>query len=386
VLRDPVTGDLTLGSCVTAVTSRAGALAVLRDGDRFLQWDGSFRTPAGDLVSVGEQPGETVLVPISSVSSLTPDCDTGPYCFAQTPVFLDGPRHARFRRLLAADWMVETAGPPLAPLLRRRARELLAGAGGRTAFEFMRSVATRLSAEMLAAFFGGAAEEWSGLTLRHPSIWGKPADGDSAIDLLGEFQQHIWREMMDCVRGPADNAISRMILHHLAGDGLRLGEIHTVVLQMAVVANESVIRMLGSVARALAANPRARRELSGDDKAMRRFQGEILRMCPPIRGVYRRTISPSSAGGIDVPADHGVFVDLRLAGQDGAGPGERGHLAFGAGVHGCPGARLALTAGSALTAALCELPVLKVCEGGLSEVPSGLLEGPSELWLEAAAP
>lgn len=342
--------------------------------------------PSGELVSVGEHTPETVLVPISSVSSMTPDCDTGPYCFAQTPVFLDGPRHVRFRRLLAADWMVEAVGPALAPFLRQRARELLAAAGGRTGFEFMTSVAARLSAEMLAAFFGGTAAEWSDLTLRHSSIWGKPMNEDAAIELLGEFQRHIWHEMMKCMRAPADNAISRMTLHHLAGDGLRLGEIHTIVLQMAVVANESVIRMLGSVTKTLAADPQARRRLSGDDKAIRRFQGEILRMCPPIRGLYRRTSSPSSVCGTDLPANHGMFVDLRLAGQDGNGTGERGHLAFGAGAHSCPGARLALTAGSALTTVLCEMPVLELCDGGLREVPSGLLEGPSELWLETAAP
>lgn len=173
--------------------------------------------------------------------------------------------------------------------------------------------------------------------------------------------------------------MSRMIKHSLAGDGLTPAEIQTLVLQMAVVANESIIRMLGSVAKALAADEGVRRGLCGDGRTAKRFQAEVLKASPPVRGLFRRTSVPSSVCGLDIPADYGVFVDLKLASQDGA---EQGHLAFGAGIHRCPGARLAMMAGSAVTAVLCEMPSLRICEGGLAEEPSGLLEGPSELWLE----
>jgi hypothetical protein len=68
-MRDPVTGDLALGPHVTVVTSHDEALAVLRDCDRFLQWDGSFRTASGELVQVGAVPAGTDVVVLGSTSS-----------------------------------------------------------------------------------------------------------------------------------------------------------------------------------------------------------------------------------------------------------------------------------------------------------------------------
>jgi cytochrome P450 len=323
------------------------------------------------------------------------ECDVGPYCFAQTPIFLDRPHHTRFRRLLEADLALDAVPPGLEPAIQRRAEELLAP-GRRTApVEFMASVAAVLSAEVLATFFGGDPSAWSDLTLRHPAIWGKPEGNDDAVDMLGAFQRHIWQAMMERKRSPTGDAMSRMIQHSVAGGGLRLGEIHTLVLQMAVVANESIIRMLGSVAKAVAEDAPARHDLSVDRRAIHSLLARVLRACPPIRGLYRRSAVPVSVSGLDLPADHGVFVDLKLAGHHDAQRGVingnsdstpgRSHLAFGAGIHRCPGARLAMMAGSALGGALSGLSRLEICEGGLREVPSGLLEGPSELWLELGA-
>jgi cytochrome P450 len=382
MLRDPITAELALSPYVSVVTSRAGALTILRDHDRFSQWDGCFRSPSGELVHIGNVTTEADLVPISSASSLLPDSNIGPYCFAQTPVFLDPPRHTRFRRLLVTDWAADAAVAVLEPRLLRRARELLSGPRDGTSFEFMKPVAAMFSAELLAAFFGGAPAVWSDLTLQHPSIRGPQTNDGCAVDLLAVFQRHIWHYMMDCARAPADDAISRMILHHQAGDGLTLGEIHTLVIQMALIANDTVILTLGSLARTLAENPHLRRTLAGDSDAIRRFQGDFLRVRPPLRGLYRRSNGPSSIRGLEVPANHGLFVDLKLAGRDAGTRGGRGHLAFGAGIHRCPGRRLALMAGSVMAAVLSEMAHLQICGGGLTEDPRALLEGPHELWLE----
>src|SRR5262249_3068495 len=149
---------------------------------------------------------------------------------------------------------------------------------------------------------------------------------------------------------------------------------------MTFAANESVMRFLGSVAKTLAADPDLRSRLRGDAVGTERLIGDVLRKQPPLRGVFRRTERACSAGGLSFPPEGRVFVDFKHANLDNAA--SRGHLAFGTGIHRCPGAALAMMEASAIARTLCALPSLAIAARGYREDPFVFLEGPSELWLE----
>lgn len=388
MLRDKA-GSLSAGPRVTTISRYAASAEVLKRHQDFLQWDGTYAGEDGRLLLADEldEYGTGKLTLAKSASRLTPESGTGPFCFAQTPLFLDRPEHTRFRRLLVGAWDLGTAERALEHRTASLAVDLLSSAAAAGTAEFMSAVAVPLSATVLAWFFGAEPRSWIDFTHQHawaPSA-GSPDDGRG----VAAFQRRIWALLTASTRSPRDDAVSRMTWHRTGEEALRPAEIATLVLQMGFVANESTIRYLGSLARALAADPGLRARTRGNAAAARRLAEDIMRIYPPIRGVFRRTERECAVGGVTVPPGHGVFIDLRQAnreiapaGSRPAGtPGNRGHLSFGTGIHRCPGAALVAMEASALIGALCELPVLRVADAGWREDPNGLLEGPSELWL-----
>jgi cytochrome P450 len=328
--------------------------------------------------------------PVPSLSALYPPSDTGPFCHALTPTFLDPPSHTRFRRHLIEDWGIKSAVHVLSNQTAVLAIELLREARAIGTVEFMGSVAGKLSAGTLAAFFGDTPEAWVEATMQQG--WGRQLRDDKRLE-LGWFQEHIWDLLCASRRSPRDNAMSRMTQHDPLEQGLRVGEITTLVLQMAVVPNESVIRLLGALARRLAQNSKLRARLRNDARAMTDVIHALLYSSPPLRGVFRRTDRACSANGMRFPQEHGLFVDIKRSNRtrdtatshltaDAPLIRPRDYLTFGTGIHRCPGAPLAIMQASVLARVLCDLPSLRMADDGIKDEPNGPLEGPAELWLE----
>jgi cytochrome P450 family 150 subfamily A5 len=115
---------------------------------------------------------------------------------------------------------------------------------------------------------------------------------------------------------------------------------------------ETTVRLLGSALRIIAEDQEVQRLLRGDRAAIPGFIEETLRMESPVKGDFRLARVPVTVGGVDLPAgtilmvlngaanrDPGRFTDP--ATFDATRPNARHHLAFGRGVHTCPGAPLA---------------------------------------------
>jgi cytochrome P450 len=115
---------------------------------------------------------------------------------------------------------------------------------------------------------------------------------------------------------------------------------------------ETTVRLLGSALMVLAENPDIQRLLRAERDRIPNFIEETLRMESPIKGDFRLSRVPVTVGGVDLPAGTTVMVlngaanrDPRRfpdpAAFDAARPNARHHLAFGRGIHTCPGAPLA---------------------------------------------
>ncbi|MCI3274321.1 cytochrome P450 [Streptomyces cylindrosporus] len=115
---------------------------------------------------------------------------------------------------------------------------------------------------------------------------------------------------------------------------------------------ETTVRLLSSALKILAEQPELQRLLRTERDRIPNFIEETLRAESPVKGDFRLSKVATSVGGVDIPPGTTVMVLNSAANRD---PRQfedpaafdvgranvRRHLAFGRGVHTCPGAPLA---------------------------------------------
>jgi cytochrome P450 len=115
---------------------------------------------------------------------------------------------------------------------------------------------------------------------------------------------------------------------------------------------ETTVRLLGTTLQLIGERPELQQLLRERRELISNFVEEALRMESPVKGDFRLARRPSSVAGVDLPAGATVMVLNGAANRDPGrfdDPGEfrverdnaREHLAFGRGVHSCPGGSLA---------------------------------------------
>ncbi|MEU1983055.1 cytochrome P450 [Nocardia sp. NPDC019395] len=115
---------------------------------------------------------------------------------------------------------------------------------------------------------------------------------------------------------------------------------------------ETTVRLLSSGMKMLAEDPELQKWLREDHERINNFIEEMLRMESPVKGDFRMAKKATTVGGVDVPA--GTVLMLANGGAnrdprrfenpntfDPQRSNARSHIAFGRGIHTCPGAPLA---------------------------------------------
>jgi cytochrome P450 family 150 subfamily A5 len=136
------------------------------------------------------------------------------------------------------------------------------------------------------------------------------------------------------------------------------GELPEVIDVVRVAANvfaagqETTVRLLGTALQLLCERPDLQQILRERRDLIPEFVEEALRMESPVKGDFRLSRRQATVGGVDIPAGATLMVLNGAANRDPRhfeDPGEfrvdrgnsREHLAFGRGVHSCPGGSLA---------------------------------------------
>jgi cytochrome P450 len=201
------------------------------------------------------------------------------------------------------------------------------------------------------------------------------------------------------------------VLTALATTTFPNGELPQVIDVVRVAANvfaagqETTVRLLGAALQLIGERPklqqllRERRELIAD------FVEETLRIESPVKGDFRLARRRTTVGGVDVPAGATLMVLNGAANRDPrhfGDPGElrvdrsnaREQLAFGRGVHSCPGGPLArLEARVSVERLLDRMAEIRISEAhhGPADarryqyVPTYILRGLTQLHLEFTA-
>jgi len=152
----------------------------------------------------------------------------------------------------------------------------------------------------------------------------------------------------------------------------------------------------------LADRPDIQQLLRREPERIPNFIEETLRIESPVKGDFRLSRVPSTVGGVDIPAGTTLMVLNGAANRDPkqfdepdtldpSRPNARRHIAFGRGVHSCPGAPLARAeAGVCIERLLDRTTDIRIAEdrhGPADDrryqyVPTFILRGLTELHVE----
>ena len=161
------------------------------------------------------------------------------------------------------------------------------------------------------------------------------------------------RYIEDRRREPRDD-----VLTALATTRFPNGELPEVIDVVRVATNvfaagqETTVRLLGTALQLIGERPDLQKLLRERRDLIPNFVEETLRMEAPVKGDFRLSRCPANVGGVDIPAGVTLMVLNGAATRDPrrfTDPNEfrverdnaREHLAFGRGVHSCPGGPLA---------------------------------------------
>lgn len=158
-------------------------------------------------------------------------------------------------------------------------------------------------------------------------------------------------------REPRDDVLTR-----LANTTFPDGTMPEVIDAVRVAANlfaagqETTVRMLAAAFQMIGEQPDLQQRLRDERHVIPDFVEEVLRFESPVKGDFRLARVPAKVGGVDIPAGATIMVVNAAANRDPRhfeNPTEfqierqnaREHLAFGRGIHACPGGPLARAEG-----------------------------------------
>ena len=165
---------------------------------------------------------------------------------------------------------------------------------------------------------------------------------------------------------------------------------------------ETTVRLISAALRLIGERPDLQKLLREDRDRILNFVEETLRIDSPVKGDFRLARVRTRIGGVEIPAGTTVMVLNGAANRDPRRfespsefridrPNAREHLAFGQGVHTCPGAPLARAETRiALERLLDRMADIRIAEGShgpagarrYEYVPTYILRGLTKLHLE----
>jgi cytochrome P450 family 150 subfamily A5 len=181
-----------------------------------------------------------------------------------------------------------------------------------------------------------------------------------------------------------------------------VGEAARVATNVFSAGQETTVRLLGTALKVLAERSDVQRALRSDRSLIPNFIEEALRIESPVKGDFRLSRVPTTVGGVDLPAGTTVMVLNGAANRDpcrfddpdtfdALRKNARQHLAFGRGIHSCPGAPLARAETRvAIERILDRTSDIRICEAEHGPagnrryqfIPTYILRGLTELHLE----
>ena len=272
---------------------------------------------------------------------------------SESLVTFDPPEHADHRGLMMRLLTPKRLKENEAFMWRLADRQIDAFAGsGRCEFiaEYAQPVAMLVIADLLGVPESDQRELRGRMVARGPAgVVGQGAHEGNFLDHLEDFFSAY---VTDRRREPRDDVLTQMASGTFADGSLpQVIEVVRVATILFAGGQGTAARFLGNALKLLAEDPELQDRLRNDRERIPDFIEEALRIESPVKTNFRMARLTTTLGGVEIPAGSPLMLLLPAADRDARRfecpeqfdvdrPNAREHLAFGRGIHSCPGAPL----------------------------------------------
>jgi cytochrome P450 len=278
---------------------------------------------------------------------------------------IDPPAHTRLRRLTEKAFTAHRV-KHLEPRIRQLVVDLIEPLAERGSGDGINDIGGPLTARIISEQLGF---DWSEVGAERVAVWTK-----AVLDQIGrmqtregmlenaqqmcDLQNFIIRYIEDREKNPREDMISDIVHAELAdGENPKLSRNEQVstIRGFLIAGNDTTAAAIANVLLILATQPGLADELYpqvDNDRVMNRFVEEVLRLQPPVHGLFRTAMEDVELGGTKIPAMSQICVMYASANDDDAKfpdprrldierPNVGANLTFGSGIHKCVGIALA---------------------------------------------
>lgn len=279
-------------------------------------------------------------------------------------LLLDPPGHTRIRKLLGGALgarRVEQLKPRIQTLVREHVDRLAEMDQADGVHDFAMPLTIDIMCEQLGFPRAVAAARiplWARAYIDQVSAPQTREQMQSNAALICELQKFIIERVREREQEKREDMITDLVYAVIEDDEsakLTFEETVAVTRGLLLAGNDTTAMAISSFLLLIATQPDVAkyvRSILDDSRRLTRFVEELLRLKPPVRGLFRFTTREVELGGTTIPANSQVYVLFASANDDEAVfncprefQAERAnvnrHLAFGGGIHLCAGIALA---------------------------------------------
>ena len=278
---------------------------------------------------------------------------------------IDPPAHTRLRKLTEKAFTAHRV-KELEPRIRQIVIDLIEPVAAQGHGDGMKDIGAPLTAHIICEQLGF---DWAEVGAERLAVWtravldqiGRMQTRETMLEnaaVMCELQNFISRYIRLREDAPREDMISDLVHAELNDEDnprLSLHEQISTIRGFLIAGNDTTAAAVGNVLLVLATQPGLADRLYGEvdnERVMNRFVEEVLRLQPPVHGLFRTAMKDTVLGGTSIPAmaqlcvlyasandDEAKFPDPRAL--DIERPNVGTHLAFGSGIHKCVGMALA---------------------------------------------
>jgi cytochrome P450 len=318
-------------------------------------------TPAGvDVWTVSRYDDVRAVLTAPGISSrcapsmhVTPGADLAREVMPGNILQLDGPAHARLRRMLTAEFTVrrvEALRPYIQRIVDEHIDELLAGPNPTDFYEtFALPIPSLVICELLGVPYADREmfHKLSAVVMRIDT------DREIAYTAYGQIRAYMQTLFTAKLTEPGDDLMSRMIERSReSGQPLTVPEMVELGTTLLIAGHETTANMIALSTAALLQHPAELDKLRSDPDLAPSAVEEMLRYLSVIQfGLLRQATQDISVGSMTVKSGEWLVAALGAGNRDASVYSEpdaidlqrkaKTHLAFGFGIHQCVGQQLA---------------------------------------------